>query len=144
TTCTFDPTFHVLSVGMDADGDATLLAVGPSGDIQVRGTGPVLTCDGGSPTVANTDSIQVVDSSDDASTPAPNDGNTHVSIIRPGDFHSASKRTGFIVNLNAGFDDALFIGDSGSTPDHWTLGNSGINTDADTSTTANILTSTID
>src|SRR5262245_9039291 len=47
TTCTFDPTFHVVSVGMDADGDQTLLAVGPSGDIQVRGTGPVLTCDGG-------------------------------------------------------------------------------------------------
>jgi hypothetical protein len=47
TTCTFDPTFHVLSVGMDADGDQTVLAVGPSGDIQVRGGGTVLSCSGG-------------------------------------------------------------------------------------------------
>ena len=55
TTCSFDPTFHVLSVGMDTDGDQTVLAVGPSGDIQVRGGGPVLGCSGGSPTVGNTD-----------------------------------------------------------------------------------------
>ena len=118
TTCTFDPTFHVLSVGMDTDGGQTVLAVGPSGDIQVRGGGPVLGCSGGNPTVGNTDSIQVVDSSDDPSTPAANDGDTHVSIIRPGDFHDGTGPTGFILNLNAGSSDELFIGDSGSTGDH--------------------------
>ena len=144
TTCSFDPTFHVLSVGMDTDGDQTVLAVGPSGDIQVRGGGPVLGCSGGNPTVGNTDSIQVVDSSDDPSTPAANDGDTHVSIIRPGDFHDATGPTGFILNLNAGSSDELFIGDSGSTGDHWTLGNGGINTNALTSPSENILTSTLD
>jgi len=144
TTCSFDPTFHVLSVGMDTDGDQTVLAVGPSGDIQVRGGGPVLGCSGGNPTVGNTDSIQVVDSSDDPSTPAANDGDTHVSIIRPGDFHDATGPTGFILNLNAGSSDELFIGDSGSTGDHWTLGDGGINTNALTSSSENILTSTLD
>ena len=126
------------------DGDATVLAVGPNGAIQVRGGGPVLGCSGGDPTVANTDSIQVTDSSDDPSTPAANDGDTHVSIISPDGFRGPTKPTGFILNLNAGSSDELFIGDSGSTGDHWTLGNGGINTNALTSSTENILTSTLD
>ena len=57
---------------------------------------------------------------------------------------TADKPTGFILNLNAGSSDELLIEDAGTTGDHWTLGNGGINTNAATSSSENILTSTLD
>jgi hypothetical protein len=39
TTCTFDPTFHVLSVNMEVQGDSTLLALGRAGTSRCAATG---------------------------------------------------------------------------------------------------------
>ena len=144
TTCTFDPTFHVLSVNMDTEGDSTLLALGPSGDIQVRGHGPVLSCAGGAPTLANTTSIQVVDNSDDPTTMQPNDGSTHVSLIEPSAFTHNGSPIFFVVNLNNGPLDELAALGSSAANQHWVLGDSGMNFNADTSSSAGLVSSTID
>src|SRR4051812_13729720 len=112
TTCDFSAS--ILTVTMDQSYDTTLLAVAPSGTIQVRGGGPVLACAGGTPTATTTDTILVIDNSDDPSTPEATDGNTHVSIIGASSFapgktqemgNSAFSEIEFILNLNNGRDD---------------------------------------
>ena len=137
TTCDFDPGLGLVNVSMTNDNDTTLVAVGASGDIQVRGGGPVLTCTGGSPTVTNTDTVLVVDNSDNPNTPASGDGNTRVSIIDPGAFgpgktleqgNPAWSEIEFILNGNNGNDELLLSGTPGA--DNWVLGNGGVNWNA--------------
>ncbi len=61
-TCSFDPAQHRLSVAADADGQNP--SVGRSGTaIVVKSGGLAITCAGGSPTVTNTDKIEITDSS---------------------------------------------------------------------------------
>src|SRR4051812_7596750 len=135
TTCDFSAS--ILTVTMDQSYDTTLLAVSPAGTIQVRGVGPVLACSGGTPTVTTTDTVLVIDTSDDPDTPEANDGNTHVSIIGPGSFapgktqeqaSNAFSEIEFILNLNAGRDDLFMLGGAGA--DDWRLGKGGINVNA--------------
>src|SRR6266545_8219743 len=64
TTCDYDPGLGLINVQMTAEGDSALFKVGPSGEIQIRNNGPVLTCTGGDPTVLNTDNVIVADTSD--------------------------------------------------------------------------------
>ena len=85
TTCTFSGS--LLFVEMSADGDLTHLETGGGGVILVDGaSGPVICGPDGPPTVNNTETVAVVDSSDLPSTPEPTDGTTRVEIVEPSAF----------------------------------------------------------
>jgi hypothetical protein len=104
----------------------------------------VLTCAGGNPTLADTTSIQVVDNSDDPTTMQPNDGSTHVSLIDPSAFTHNGSPIFFVVNLNNGPLDELAALGSSAANQRWVLGDSGMNFNADTSSSADLVSSTID
>ncbi len=116
TTCEYDGSAEVLNVKMSANGDSALLKVS-SGDIQVRGGGPVLNC-GTTPTLANTEFVNVFDES--------GNGSTTVSILQPADF------AGLGINLVMGdgeFDRLLLS--LGAVPGHLVIGQNGIDSDGD-------------
>ena len=140
TTCEVD-TGQVLNVDMTTTNSNALVAVGPSGDIQVRGTGPVLTCANAQPTLATISTILVVDDSDDPTTPTANDGNNQVSIIDPTLFLHGATPIGWVITFNKGFNDELFAETPAANPStqHWVLGDGGINFFADVSSSAQVL-----
>jgi Ca2+-binding RTX toxin-like protein len=74
----------------------------------------------------------------------PNDGNTRVSLIDPSDFTHNGSPIFFVVNLNNGFGDELKALSSSAANQHWVLGNNGMNFNADTSSSASLVSSTID
>src|SRR5262245_52277557 len=126
----------ILTVTMTEQFDSALLTTGSTGSIQLRNHGPVIGCSGGVPTVTNTDSILVVDQSDDPATPASLDGSTSVSIVEPASFspgrtqeqgNDAFSEIEFILNLNDGGDELAL---SSTAPSDWVLGNGGLNWNA--------------
>jgi Ca2+-binding RTX toxin-like protein len=118
TTCEYIGGSEVLDVTMDAPNDSTVLAVS-AGEIQVRGGGPMLACAGGTATTANTEFINVFDTSGDG---------THTSIIDPPDF---AADVGIILAPGAGIDH-LFLGVTGTlTSVHYVLGTTGVDSDGD-------------
>ena len=85
TTCSFNG--DLLFVEMSADGDIAHLEIGGGGVILVDGaSGPVICGPDGPPTVTNTETVAIVDSSDAPSTPPPTDGTTRVEIVEPSAF----------------------------------------------------------
>ena len=98
----------------------------------MRQQGPIVTCTGGQATTTNTDTVLVVDNSDNSSTPAPNDGNTTVAINSPTSFgpgatleqgNALYSEIEFTIDPNGGTHDRMQIG--GTTgDDYWVLGTS--------------------
>lgn len=80
TTCKFNNA--VVEVHMTEHKDEASFATA-SGTIGIGGNDGPVTCSGGTPTVRNTDSILVVDDSDNLATAAGYDGNTSVYIHEP-------------------------------------------------------------
>ena len=139
TTCSFNG--DLLFVEMSADGDIAHLEVGGGGVILVDGaSGPVICGPDGPPTVTNTETAAIVDSSDAPSTPAPTDGTTEVEIVAPSSFVPGATLNDeggglgeieFAINLGAGAADRLeVVGNSTATADRWVIGTSGINWNA--------------
>ena len=94
TTCEVD-TGQVLKVDMTTTNSNALVAVGPSGDIQLRGTGPVLTCANAQPTLATISTILVVDDSDDATSPPRTTATTRFrSSTRPCSYTAPRRSAG--------------------------------------------------
>jgi Ca2+-binding RTX toxin-like protein len=116
TTCEYIGGAEVLYVKMSAEGDAALLALGGGGAIQVRGHGPVLNC-GGSPTLANTEFIDVFDES--------GSGNTTLSVLEAPSFAAG---VGMLVSMGEGPLDTLQVSGTAGA-DHIVLGAAGINFD---------------
>ena len=139
TTCTFSGS--LLFVEMSADGDLTHLETGGGGVILVDGaSGPVICGPDGPPTVNNTETVAVVDSSDLPSTPEPTDGTTRVEIVEPSAFVPGATENAeggglgeieFAINLNAGnADDVRLLGRSTAMADRWVIGTAGANWNA--------------
>jgi hypothetical protein len=74
----------------------------------------------------------------------PNDGSTHVSLIDPSAFTHNGSPIFFVVKLNNGPLDELAALGSSAANQHWVLGDSGMNFNADTSSSADLVSSTID
>jgi len=137
TTCATEPG-GIVRVDMDADLDVAQFT-DEGGVIVVHNrTGAPVSCTGSdTPTVQNTDTILVVDGSDDPSTSAPMDGNTDVRIVQPSDFAPGKtaeqghpSNIEFFINPNDGQSDVLdLVGGQGS--DHWVVGANGLNWNAD-------------
>ena len=116
TTCKF--TNATVEVHMTAHKDSASFAIA-SGTIGIGGdTGPV-TCNGGTPTTQNTDSILIVDDSDNLDTAAGNDGSTRVSIHEPEQFGPGKTEEPF------GPDEIEFYVDTKSGYDSLTAGGLG-------------------
>ena len=139
TTCSFNG--DLLFVEMSADGDIADLEIGGGGVILVDGaSGPVICGPDGPPTVTNTETVAIVDSSDAPSTPAPTDGTTEVEIVEPSAFVPGATLNDeggglgeieFAINLGAGAADRLeVVGNSTATADRWVIGTSGVNWNA--------------
>ena len=134
TTCAHDAG-GVLTVTMSAHGDQAIMKLGASGtDIQVSGFGPVA-CTGTAPSLFNTDTVLVLDQSDDPSTPAGNDGGTLVSILEPAYFAPGKtpeaggiSEIEFLADTKGGYD-RLALG--GAAKQQITVGNDGAGWDAD-------------
>ena len=129
-SCDLDGT--LLNVSMTEDFDRALIAPG-STQIQVRAGGPVLTCANGPATVNNTDLIRVTDYSDDALTPAANDGRTTVTVHDAPAFVPGKSAEGdgvseieFIVDLRDGLRDEFTVY-STTAGDNVRLGRDGLN-----------------
>ncbi|MFI5028177.1 MAG: calcium-binding protein [Solirubrobacterales bacterium] len=117
TACKYEGLAKVLQVTMSAEGDTALLKVAASGEIQVRGHGPVIACTAGPPMTSDTTDINVFDNT--------SNGNTSVSILEPSTF---APTTGIILAFGGGSLDELQL--SGTTGnDHYVFGTEGVNTD---------------
>ena len=125
---------------MSASGDSAELEIGAGGTLLVNdGATPVACGPGGPPTVTNTETVAIVDSSDDPMTPAPFDGKTNIVIHGPAAFAPGKTLEGgtaefseieFAVNPNDGSDDLMLRGDDPGA-DHWVMGSGGINWNGD-------------
>ena len=136
-TCTFNT--DLLDVQISESDDSAVFGIGGGGTILVNnGATPVPCGPGGPPTVDNTETVAVVDNSDDPATPTPFDGDTSVVIHDPASFapgktvESGSAQFSeieFAVNSNDGSDDFELQGaDPGA--DTWVVGSGGINWNA--------------
>ncbi|MGC1166626.1 MAG: calcium-binding protein [Solirubrobacterales bacterium] len=134
TTCAFEN--DLLFIEMNALGDRAHLEIGGFGTILVDGaTEPVICGPEGPPTVSNTETVAIVDSTDNPASPAPVDGSTIVEVVEPSAFAPGKSTTGenggageieFAVNMNVGSNDTLLLrGTAGG--DNWTIGTGGIN-----------------
>jgi Ca2+-binding RTX toxin-like protein len=130
TTCTFAPNSHAIGIGMSQNGDDTRLSVGTGGAIVVRdSTTATVACSGGSPTVINTDIINVTDNSG---------ASTLVRIDRPNAFAPGFTSEGpgepseieIHLNLGSGPDDFVFFNGDQSHRVNIRLGAAGVNTNA--------------
>jgi Ca2+-binding RTX toxin-like protein len=80
TTCKFSD--GLVEVRMTQHKDSASFATA-SGTIGIGGADGPVTCSGGTPTTRNTDSVLILDRSDNLATAAGNDGSTRVSIHEP-------------------------------------------------------------
>ena len=92
TSCTFAN--DVVEVRMSEHGDAAGI-VTESDTIAINGPGGRIRCAGGIPTTATTDTVLVVDESDNLATAAGGDGDTTVLIEEPATFRPGKTREGF-------------------------------------------------
>jgi Ca2+-binding RTX toxin-like protein len=122
---------------MTADRDAAHLRKLANTQIAVSGTtGPVV-CSGAAPTTANTDTVLILDDSDNFATAIGHDGDTQVSISEPADFAPGKTREDpgdgeveFLVDTKAGRDELVA---GGQRTQDIVVGNGGLswNNDAD-------------
>ena len=130
-TCVFSGTTVTITLSASGDG-VTIRRQADSDDIEFFAIGPI-SCIGGTPTVNTTDTINVNDTS--------TGGSTFVQLLigapfAPGanDETGSSDEIEFNLSFGAGLSDQLaLIGSLG--PDHWTLGDTGINLNADEAAT---------
>jgi Ca2+-binding RTX toxin-like protein len=128
-TCVFSGT--TVTITLSAGGDGVTIIREEGGDnIEFLDGGTPLTCTGGIPEVDTTNAINVNDTST---------GSTFVQLIlnrpyapgatpEPG----SSDEIEFNLSFGDGFDQLLLIGSAG--PDHWNLGDAGINLNANEAT----------
>ncbi len=137
-SCTFNT--DLLDIQMNAPDDFVSLQVGGGGIILVDGpTGPVICGPAGPPTVTNTETVAIVDTSDDPGSADPNDGSTFAVVQNPAAFAPGASLNGegggipeieFAVNLNTGDDDQLQLVGANPGADDWVMGAGGINWNA--------------
>ena len=138
TSCAYDPVLHTVQIQMTAHRDSARVEVLPGGTIEIAGAGGPAVCAGGDPTTTTTESIHVVDTSDDPATAAPGDGDTTVTLVRPQELSPgvtiengdpAFSEIEVTLSLGSGLHDRLaLIGSAGA--DVWRLGNGGFNANA--------------
>jgi Ca2+-binding RTX toxin-like protein len=116
TTCKFSN--DVVEVRMTQHKDSASFATA-SGTIGIGGPDGPVTCSGGTPTTRNTDSILILDRSDNLATAAGNDGSTRVSIHEPAVFGPGKTDEPF------GEDEIEFYVDTLNGYDELTLGGLG-------------------
>jgi Ca2+-binding RTX toxin-like protein len=116
TTCKFSNA--VVEVRMTQHKDSASFATA-SGTIGIGGADGPVTCSGGTPTTRNTDSILILDRSENLATAAGNDGNTRVSIHEPAGFGPGKTEEPF------GEDEIEFYVDTLNGYDEFTLGGLG-------------------
>ena len=92
TSCTFAN--DVVEVRMSEHGDVAGI-VTESDTIAINGPGGRIRCAGGIPTTATTDTVLVVDESDNLATAAGSDGDTTVFIEEPATFRPGKTSEGF-------------------------------------------------
>jgi Ca2+-binding RTX toxin-like protein len=136
TTCTFSNA--VLEVHMSAHRDLASLSIAANTQISVGGPNGPVACTGVVPATATTDTVLIVDDSDDPATPAAGDGATLLSITDPTDF-SPGKTTEastegvseieFLVDPGGGRDDVVV---GGERKQGIFVGNDGMSWTADT------------
>ena len=107
---------------MTADNDAAHLATLANTQITVNGKNGGVTCGGAMPTTGNTDTVLIVDDSDNLETPTGGDGRTQLSIHEPADFApgKTSEGTGlseieFLVDPKGGRDQVVVGGQRAQT-----------------------------
>jgi hypothetical protein len=125
----------LLEVHMTQDDDrAGLVPAGTT--IVVLDRANAVACAGGTPTTANTDTVLVVDDSDDPDTPAAKDGNTTLALYGPASFgpgktpEAGGGEIEFVVNMNAGDRDHLLVAAT-SGGSSWTAGSNGYDWNGD-------------
>lgn len=138
TSCTYDPVLHTVLIQMTGHEDSARVEVLPGGTIEIAGAGGPTACAGGDPTTTTTESIHVVDTSDDPATGAPADGDTTVTLVRPQELSpgvtiesgdAAFSEIEVSLALGGGQHDRLtVIGGDGA--DVWRIGNGGLNANA--------------
>jgi Ca2+-binding RTX toxin-like protein len=133
TTCTLAN--DLLEVHMTADRDSAHLATLANTQITVSGRSGAVACSGGVPTTANTDTVLIVDDSENLETATGNDGRTQLSIHEPADFGpgKTSESTGqseieFLVDPKGGQDEVVAGGQREQTI--W-VGNGGMSWTSD-------------
>jgi Ca2+-binding RTX toxin-like protein len=137
-SCNF--TTDQVNVQMTGPGDVAKLEIGGGGTILVDdANGPIICGPGGPPTVTNTQTVAIADTSDNAGTPAPTDGSTRVEIFQPSAFVPGASLSGengglgeieFALYPNDGSDDTLRLWGVDVGADTWVMGDGGINWNA--------------
>lgn len=136
--CNF--TTDQVNIQMTAPGDVAKLEIGGGGTILVDdATGPIICGPAGPPTVTNTQTVAIADTSDIPGTPAPMDGSTRVEIAEPSTFVPGATLTGengglgeieFNLYPNEGNDDTLLLVGANPGVDDWALGTAGVDWNA--------------
>lgn len=116
TSCEYDGAAEVVNVRMAADNDSAILKV-IGGAIDIRESGGLLSCSGGSPTTANSDAVNVFDES--------GSGRTFLSIGTPQAFAAGAVAINYAPG--GGEDAVLLFGQD--LPSLIIAGINGINTD---------------
>jgi Ca2+-binding RTX toxin-like protein len=118
TTCEYSGPSETVTVAMSAENDSAILKV-VSGEIKVNASSGPVTCTNGTPTLANTEFINVLDNS--------GSGSTTVSILEPAVF-AATGGASFILSPSGGIHDRLqVLGAAGN--DKIVVGANGVDSD---------------
>jgi RTX calcium-binding nonapeptide repeat (4 copies) len=128
-------------IEMSADNDLTL--VRPEGANVGLYSDPfasnAVTCSGGTPTLANTETIAIVDMSDDTQRPGQFDGDTIVHVHEPDQLgpgktqengNDAFSEIEFAINLGVGETDGIQISDKNASTDTIRMGPGGVDWNA--------------
>lgn len=119
TSCAYDSGTDVLSVDLNAPNDSAILRLIAVETIDVRESGGLVTCSGGTPTAANTDLVSVTDKTAN--------GDTSLSVLE-----APNLAPGVPINYASGGGfDTLLVFAVPATPALLRVGNDGVNTDGD-------------
>jgi Ca2+-binding RTX toxin-like protein len=119
TTCEYDGAAEVLKIAMSADNDSVILRLIAPETIDVRESGGLISCSGGTPTAANTEFITVSDNS--------GNGSTRLTISEAPNLAGV----GVIYTSGGGNLDTLQILSVPAAPSQFLAGAAGVSTNGD-------------